>query len=180
MITEKSIRANLRKVYERANENQIDSGMNWYREGEQFVTDTALTYGYTREQIATAVAHLSPRQSWVRNKAMATELVSTGNTRGLGACIERARVALESSDPIATLKGPKTRSFGLNLLGRYETVTVDVWAYRAACPSGDIEKMGIKEYRAIERAYIATANHYGITPAQFQAIVWVTVRGKAE
>lgn len=180
MITEKAMRANLRKVYTNATHEHINAGMNWYEDGNLFVLDTASKYGHTPEQIAVAVAHLSPRQSWARNKAMATELVSTGTTKGLGACIARATNALTHSDPISTLKGPKTRSFGLNLLGRYETVTVDIWAYRAACPTGDIEKMGKREYDAIERAYIATAKHYGISPAQFQAIVWVAIRGKAE
>lgn len=180
MITEKSMRSNLRKCFENATSIDIDSGMTWYEAGNLFVQKTALEYGHTNEQIATVVAHLSPRQSWNRNKTMTTELVSTGTTKGLGACIARATVALTHVDPLSTLKGPKTRSFGLNLLGRYETVTVDIWAYRAACPSGDIEKMGIREYRAIESAYIATSKHYDISPAQFQAIVWCAIRGKAD
>jgi hypothetical protein len=180
MLSSKTIRANLRNVYRAANENQITAGTEWYFEGESFVRSLALRSGHTPEQIATVVAHLSPRQSWVRNKAMTVELVETGTTRGLGACIARATNALNHSDPLSTLNGPKTRSFGLNLLGRYETVTVDVWAYRAACPSGNIENMGAKEYALISDAYIATAKYFGITPAQFQAIVWVAIRGKAE
>ena len=180
MITEKSMRSNLRRRFDNASDIDISAGMSWYEDGNLFVRKTAIEYGHTNEQIATAVAHLSPRQSWNRNKTMTTELVSTGTTRGLGACIARATNALTHDEPLSTLKGPKTRSFGLNLLGRYETVTVDIWAYRAAVPSGDIEKMGIREYRAIESAYIATAKHYGISPAQFQAIVWCATRGKAD
>lgn len=180
MATAKSMRANIRKQYRAANENQRRAGLEWYTEGEAFVTALALQSGHTREQIAAVVAHLSPRQSWVRNKAMATELVTTGQTKGLGACISRARTALDSVDPLSTLKGPKTRSFGLNLLGRYETVTVDVWAYRAAVPTGNVENMGAREYREIAQAYIDVANYFGITPAQLQAIVWVVIRGKAE
>lgn len=180
MATAKSIRSNLRNVYRAATADQIDSGMHWYESGESFVTDLALRSGHTREQIACAVAHLSPRQSWVRNKAMTTELVTTGTTRGLGACIRRAETALVSSDPLATVRGPKTNSFARNLLGLYDSVTVDVWAYRAACPTGNVENMGPREYREIAQAYIDTAKFFGVSPAQFQAIVWVTVRGNAE
>lgn len=180
MLTSKTIRANLRNVYRSASADQIDAGMRWYEQGETFVTETALRHGKTREQVAAATAHLSPRVHWVRNKAMTTELLETGSTVGLGACIRRAQDALASHDPLATVKGPKTRSFAFNLLGRYETVTVDVWAYRAACPSGNVENMGAREYRLIADAYTETARYFGVSPAQFQAIVWVVVRGKAQ
>lgn len=180
MITEKAMRANLRRRFENASELHIESGLTWYESAQSDVSAIACEFGHTVEQVAAAMAHLSPKCPWARNKKMTRELVSTGTTKGMGGPISRAKSALISSTPIEDMKGPKTSSFAKNLVGRYETVTVDIWAYRAACPSGDIERMGTKEYRAIECAYKATAKHYGISPAQFQAIIWCAVRGKAD
>lgn len=180
LLAEKTIRANLRSVYRRGTDSQIHAGLNWYREEQTDVATLAEQYGHTPEQVAAAMAHMSPKTPWARNKVMCRELLETGSTRGMSGNIARAKSALESDTPIDDMRGPKTTSFAKNLVGRYETVTVDVWAYRAACPSGDVEKMGIREYRLIESAYVATAKHFGISPAQFQAIIWVIVRGKAK
>lgn len=180
MLSEKTIRANLRNVYRRGTLEQIYEGLAWYEEEQTDVANLAIEFGHTPEQVAAAMAHMSPKTPWARNKVMCRELLETGSTRGMSGPIERAKSALVSATPIEDMRGPKTTSFAKNLVGRYETVTVDVWAYRAACPSGDVEKMGIREYRLIENAYVATAKHFGISPAQFQAIIWVIVRGKAK
>jgi hypothetical protein len=180
MLSEKTIRANLRNVYRRGTANQIKAGAEWYAEEQRDVELLASEYGHTREQVAAAMAHLSPKTPWARNKQMTRELIATGSTRGMSGNIERARRALISDTPIEDMNGPKTSSFAKNLVGRYETVTVDVWAYRAACPSGDVERMGKVEYRLIESAYIATAKHFGYDPAILQAIIWCIIRGKAK
>lgn len=180
MITEKQVRSNLRKVFRRGTPEQIQAGVDWYREEQLDVAQLAYEYGHTPEQVAAAMAHMSPKTPWVRNKKMCAELLATGQTRGMSGNIERARRALQSDTPIEDMNGPKTSSFAKNLVGRYETVTVDVHAYRAANPTGNVEKMGIVEYRLIEQAYIKTAQFFGYSPAQFQAIVWVIIRGKAK
>lgn len=179
MIAEKSMRANLRAAFRAASPDALSAGMNWYAEGGAFVALVAGLSGHTPEQIAAATAHLSPRTPWARNKRMVLELVETGATRGLGRSIRAARAALESSDPLATVNGPKTSAFARNLLGDFEPVTVDVWAYRAACPTGNVERMGIREYRAIARAYRDTARFFDVSPAQFQAVIWCHIRGTA-
>ena len=180
MITEKSMRANLRNVFTSGTPEQIRAGLDWYLEEQNDVVLLAREYGKTAEQVAAAMAHMSPKTPWKRNKAMTRELLATGTTRGMSGPIGRAKLALVSDNPVEEINGPKTSSFAKNLLGRYETVTVDVWAYRAACPSGNVEKMGVREYRVIEAAYRATAKHFGVSPAQFQAAVWVIIRGAAK
>ena len=168
-------------VYETATPEQTNEGNGWYRYAQAFATANAHQYGYTVPHVATALAHLSPRVHWSRNKRMLSELLETGDTVGLRGAIDRAKNALASSKPLDTLKGPKTRSFAYNILGDYEKVTVDVHAAKAAMPGVDISNgFSLGTYRDIATAYSRVAEKVGNTPAQTQAIVWCIQRGKAQ
>ena len=176
--------ARIFETWRRATPADIEAGATWYADGEAIIDGLASRSDYTREQIAAAVAHLSPRTRWQRNIAAATALVLTGDTAGTGAMtpnVERARIALASSKPGSTF-GPsakKTRRFMANLLGDREAVTVDVWAVVVALgvrPDWElvIKRAGI--YEALERAYQAAAHDAGVNPATMQATTWIVAR----
>lgn len=82
--------------------------------------------------------------------------------------------------------GPKVKSFAHNVHGLMSShVTVDVWAMRAALAPqwkrGDdmsdaeqaLNRKGV--YGALALAYMAEAKRVGVTPAEFQAIVWCAI-----
>lgn len=172
----------LRRAYLATTDEQRAAGLDWYPNALEFAEQVALAGALPVPNVVAAIAHLSPRVRWERNKAMLLELVVTGDTSGLRGNIERAREALRSSDPLGTLKGRKVQAFARNILGEGEPVTVDRWAARLADPSLDVTRHGLSrmQYEQIERAYQQAARIHNLTPAQLQAILWVAARGKAE
>ena len=172
----------LRRAYLATTEQQRAAGMDWYPSAFRFAQQAAGASGLPVENVVAALAHLSPRVRWGRNKTMLLELLVTGETSGLRGNIERAKLALESGEPLKTLTGRKVASFARNILGEHDVVTVDRWAARLADPSLDVTRSGIspKQYDQVERAYVQAARFHEITPADLQAVLWVAARGKAE
>lgn len=168
-------------AFNQATPDQIAQGLRWYNKGRALARRLAREGAITPAQAACVIAHLSPRQSWKRNKAMAEELVLTGHTRGLGGGIARAMRAMAEDDPFDTF-GPtahKTRSFAHNLNGNLEEVTVDVWVLRlVGLSDAELGRVGV--YEAIADAYRKVAHKLGIAPAVLQAITWIVVRGYHE
>ncbi len=168
-------------TFDRATPRDIEEGSTWYADGEALCATLAGQSNYSVETCAAVVAHLSPRTTWARNVAGATALLLTG--RALPECltanVARARVAMDSADPLGTLNGPKTRRFALNILGDREAVTVDVWAARIALgadidPNATLARRGV--YAALEHCYRVAARRIGVDPVTVQATTWVVAR----
>jgi hypothetical protein len=165
-------------VYDAATDSQRFDGTHWYPNALAFVLATSRLYSVPHENVAVALAHMSPRVHWVRNKRMTTELLRDGDTVGLRGAIERAKHALTEPFPLNTLKGPKTSAFARNVLGDTQPVTVDVHA--ASIALGEYPKnLKGKRYETIARAYVNAAKLRGIEPSEMQAITWVAFRGRA-
>ncbi len=170
-------------TFRQATPSDIEAGATWYANGEILVGDLAKNSAYSRETVAAVIAHLSPRTQWARNVAGATVLLmSSGTARPEGcmsANVDRALKAMESFDPLATLRGPKTRRFAANLLGDRESVTVDVWTAHVALGEHDttgniLARVGV--YDAIEHAYRLAARRLGVDPTTCQATCWIVSR----
>lgn len=74
------------------------------------------------------------------------------------------------------VSGRKIRAFHEALLGNRYAVVIDRWMYRAY----GFEKQGINEYRAVEAAIFREAEDAGMYPADYQAMLWIDVRGAGE
>lgn len=177
-MTHEDMLASILAVFDRATVSDIESGARWYDEaGTVIDTIQASAPGYSRDHVAAVIAHLSPRTTWARNIAGAATLILDGTAYGcIGANIERARRAMESDYPLATINGPKTKNFAANMLGDREAVTIDVWALRVA---GVLDEKFITRkggYEAVASAYREAARLRGIDPATMQAVTWVVAR----
>jgi hypothetical protein len=72
-------------------------------------------------------------------------------------------------------------AFARNIAGDLDAVTIDMWAFAAAC--GDLADKYLARagsYETVANAYRIAAKRFGIKPAQMQAIVWVAIRGRAD
>lgn len=179
--------SNILGWYYRASDAEVAEGRKWYTVAGELADELARDGGFTREHGAAIISHLSPQTDWDRNVSGAREFVATNGETAfgiMGSSIAKARVAVESDDPLATFGegAPKTGRFVRNILGDTQGVTVDVWAARAAF--GDMFP-GVKAdtvldranvYAAVERAYQDAAEQVGETPADLQAVVWVVIR----
>lgn len=162
--------------------NQVNSGIEWYMRGNMILRDIQEETGHSLNHVAAAMAHISPRLSWTAN-VKGTWAVCLGLPTLSGIMLrsyEMAANALNSSDPLATLNGPKTSRFAKNLLLLdMNAVTCDVWALRGAGVPDlklDGSKKGLMNYAAVERAFQEVARNHNLLPAHLQAIVWTVVR----
>lgn len=161
-----------------ATPNQVNSGIEWYLRGNLILRDIQEETGHSLNHVAAAMAHISPRLSWTAN-VKGTWAVCLGLPTLSGIMLRSwnmAANALNSSDPLATLNGPKVKNFSKNLLLLdMNAVTVDVWALRGAGVAElDIKRKGT--YEAVERAFQEVARNHNLLPAHTQAIVWTVVR----
>lgn len=178
-VTHRTVVARILRAWDAATERDREAGRTWYADAAEVASELA-PYAGSVEHAATVIAHLSPRTSWARNVAGARGLVYHGMAEHcMPANVDRARNALASKTPVATLNGPKVRRFAQNILGDTDAVTVDVWAARVALatpPDADriLARKGV--YDALEDAYRVAARRRGVAPSVMQATTWVVAR----
>lgn len=192
--------ARLINLYYDADDKTRRQGAEWYPSAGDVVVAWSIRYGVTVEAVAAVIAATSPQTRWQDNLRDA-EYVLSGKDRRPGVMSEnlaRARRVLAADDPVDELRhgsksgklgGPKMHAFALNILGDTHAVTVDVWATRAALGltwrvTEDSDRAArvlgwVGAYDRIADAYRKAAAAVGIAAPEFQATVWIAVRGKA-
>lgn len=180
-ISERTVRGRIERAYLAASPDILAEGRRWYDAAQSVCSEIADTHHVQRTNVAAVMAQLSPRTQWARNVQGARDLYEMGHAPGhIGANVDRALTAMWSTDPLATVKGPKTNAFARNILGCTESVTVDVWALRTALGTkrtdhdNVIGRVGV--YQAISECFQAVARKHGETASAMQAIVWIVER----
>ncbi len=175
------VHSRIRDTFAMATPDVIASGSVWYREAQSLAIELSKLSGHTIEQCAAVISHLSPRVKWDLNVIAAKELVLNG-TRANGimtAPFERAMRGFNSENPIDTFKGPKTKSFFLNIIGDESAVTIDVWMLKVVgMTDKELGRKGV--YESLTDAFRIAAIELGVTASALQAICWVVIRGKAD
>lgn len=177
--------ARLVEHYHAATPDEVIDGGTWYYRAYQWAADTAGRYGVRPENIAGAVAALSPLREWGANLDQATE-VAAAVTAGADpppvhfwTNVSKAVACITGECPGTVLRGDKERSFFAAICGEPTAVTVDRWAMLAAAGQPVRGTPSARQYRQYHAEYTAAAAEVGEEPATFQAIVWVRVRNQA-
>ena len=165
--------------YEAASPETLTSGRAWYDVARREARRLSREYGLTFRQVAGIVAALSPQKRWSVNLRLAETVCETGT------CGEQTRTQVwkaeyirEGQSPLSVLKGPKERSFYRAIVGDLTVPVVDTWmSYAAGQPT--VVGSG-RRYRETAEAIVRSAQVAGEHVVDFQAIVWVHVRGGAE
>lgn len=170
------------RTFGTATPEQIIAGMVWYGTTQDLVYVLSERSQYTINQVACAMAQLSPRLRWSQNVDSVEILVMTGDLPRyvMSGPAKRARKALIAADPFATFgkKALKTQNFARNIMGDENAVTIDVWMARLVGVSErQLKLVGV--YEALAHCFRLAAKRLGISPAQLQAVVWTVVRGSA-
>jgi hypothetical protein len=186
---------NILAVFFSANAAEIEEGMNWY-ERAQFVADRiSEECGISVIKVSGVIAALSPNNRWNRNITDAQNLcrvhtagcdVDTVKVSTFGRNREKAVRILNGEDVLEVLGGLKVRSFFNCIIGDWESVCVDGHAYSIwlgeRIPTTKTPRISESLYYAIADDYRKAAMQInGImdetySPAQIQAITWVTWR----
>jgi hypothetical protein len=176
----------LRDIGNRLTTEEVAAGYGWYRLAHNQARRLARKYGTTTHRAAGVIAALSPNQTWSVNLVMA-ESALAGNPRGFASAVARAKRILAGGSIIDTFPGPDTgshkiREFYRAIAGNTNAVVIDRWALRAAWGDDvrvkDLQRKGV--YHMVASAYREVAPEFGLSPRDFQAAVWVHVRGGAE
>ena len=178
---------NLTDIGNQLTTSEVAQGSQWYKEAENLTRRLGRRYGYTRHQAAGVLAAMSPNHSWYTNVVMA-ENVLAGSPRGFSVSLERSAKILEGSGEILTHfpnvdgNSHKIREFYRAIAGNEQAVVIDRWALRAAWGNQiidihNLERVGV--YLMVSDGYKEVARLFGMTPRDFQASVWIHVRGSA-
>jgi hypothetical protein len=166
------------RKFDKATPRDIEAGARWYDEARLLAIELSTEYDYTVEQIASAIAALSPQLHWSANVAATEQLLANGTRKPgvLGRSFDNAKRAL--TDGFSAVTGQKTSIFARNITGDDEAVTIDVWACRVA---GIDEKLlnRVGVYATLAYAYQTAARRRGVSPSTMQATTWVVARGRA-
>jgi len=191
------------RTYDRADDDAIRSGADWYPAMARRMAEHANATGYTVAQCAGVYAANSTNTPWARNLRLASAaLADRGMTGGtLSSVVAKVNAILAGGDLAAILSPDPDRcklaNFARNLAGDPDAVTVDRWALRIAYNFADCATGGETgcaangrhacgyvplggEYRAIADAYRSAAMLRAVTPATMQAVTWVVARGTGE
>lgn len=153
----------------------LDAGAAWYPRCLETVASLVPTVPIARA--VGAFSLLSPQVSYAQNIACFRQLVAGSKVShfhkqaAAAARVLRGETAIEEET-----KGPKLRAFARAILGDPEAVVIDRWAIR---PWGNM-KVTAARYRAAEQAYREVASKLGIAARDYQAAVWIQLRGKEE
>lgn len=176
---------NILRVFRSATPEQLETGMNWYKDARGICEDFATAHGVTPEVAAGVFAALSPQNSYGANVNLARRFLASGGTLDsgyLGMGLAKARAIYEGADIRTTLlgsRGFKTLNFfvSINSAGQ-DGVCIDRHAYCIAVNEkvANIPSLSEKRYAAIALAYARASRYAGITAAEIQAVTWVVWR----
>lgn len=173
---------NLRTVERSVSPADMATGVGWYRVARRVIGSMAAVHGVTVNTMAGVVAAASPRMSWYDNLRMADMVHRDRSTvvQLIPAARRPVVDILDGAAPLSTIRGRKTRSFYLNLIGDMHAVTGDIWMLRMAIghPSA-----GDHEYRFMERSggydMVSTAvtvaaadSPWPVAAAEYQSALW--------
>lgn len=167
----------LEALYRQAGPEIIRTGRGWYDHAQRAADELSrdLPRGCGRIAAAGIIAALSPRLRWGHNLA-AARAIAEGRPRSyaFGDAWRKAQRIRDGERPTDVLRGPKVRAFWRAVAGDPNAVTIDVWAARAA---GLPDKPSPGAISEAQGAYREAAERCGESPRDFQAIVWLIVRG---
>lgn len=176
----KKYKANITRTLNKSKKEHIDIGMEWYSKAREYCQNIATQYNLPLQNVVAALAALSPRNKWERNKKDLISVIEYGQNATVatfGKMKTKAILCLNAKSEEQILKilnGEKITNFFLNIY--YEEcnfVTIDVWAIRVV---GLKKSLTAKAYREITQAFREVSKRYGIMPKQLQAITWGVVR----
>ncbi len=180
----------------------IEQGKNWYQRAYDLAVQLMHAYnGITLGQCVGVIAALSPNNKWERNcndaEAMIKAWSKGCDPKSVKVCTfnknkEKAAAILDLPDEFTTedietiLSGRKVVAFYRCIMGFNDTVCVDGHAYAIwlgeRVPTTKTPSISATLYETITRAYVNTASvsfdlvGECLTPAQVQAVTWVTYR----
>lgn len=201
----KALERRLLALYYGASPQELQEGLDWYKNAHEACDAIGRGYGIPVEKVAGVVAALSPGLQWKLNLEQAEYFIrhvqagasmddacalpvgvyGKGNRRKAYRIL-KSDGAFETVLGLLGKRGPKTRAFFTNIANPYSygAVTIDRHAKGAAYNIiENRDKLTIvkeSEYLTLQKVYQNVAARIGILPHQLQAVVWVVWRNNLQ
>lgn len=184
-----------------ANTQDREIGLSWYSNAYEISERIATENGFSTDQIAGAIAALSPNNKWERNVTDAENLARAiragidtdsvkvctfGNNKAKAIQILTSNV--DSAEIVSILSGQKVIAFFLNIArnGDTDCPVIDGHAYNIAMGTvgslRDVPSIPAKAFAAIQDLYRDAARQASqitgetVSAGQMQAVTWVAYR----
>src|SRR6478609_970868 len=182
------------RFYALATPEEIEEGLQWYKEAHFYTLNMASIYSRTQEQVTGVLAAFSPQTDWLINKDFTERYLSNPKARISSRdkhikadnilklnCSKAIHDALAFRD-----KAFKTKAFYMNILYPTKETTVTIDRHAIACCiqhptnthalSDAFGKLTKAQYEFFVEAYKQVAYQKGLLPHQLQAITWTVYR----
>lgn len=163
--------------YDNADPESIRVGREWYRIAQREAVRLARVHGTTQHRAAGVIAAFSQNATWKANRTLADRYLG-GQRRGLQKVLAECDRIMSGERPTRVLGHmPKVVQFYRAIVGHEDAITIDRWALfgaylrRVPATPAHCDPARI--------AYREAAYACGEDPRDFQAIVWIEVRGAA-
>jgi len=175
---------NLDHYFNLASSQDIENGLNWYKDANQFCIEQSKLFNLSPFVVASVVSALSPRNKWNTNLKDAITVLSAVKNNISPENIKVSTFHTNKFKAFALVKGlkeisnesRKTYAFVCNVGNLdYTRITVDVWHLRA-CFNQTCGSVGKLAYDQLERLTISKAKKLGLKGFEYQAIIWNAVK----
>lgn len=185
----------LQGLYRTAYPDERSQGLLWYPRANEEVIARTNTHNLTPRVVAGVMAALSPNTKWETTLRDTDHLLAVAEFAGTGDDLIRNSTVstystmkmkairiLRGEQPEDVLNGPRSYKvpvFFRNLLGDWSEPCIDshainAWHGRRVAGSDLSLRKVVSTVRLIRADYIRAARARKLTPAEFQAIVWIT------
>lgn len=164
--------------YRAADTAAVRNGQDWYPSTRAWCVAIAERYGVAIDTAAAIVAVLSQRKRWRENKLETVRALRGATPRTLGQVQRKVYRLLQGEHPERVVTGDKIRSFYHAIMGDADAVVLDVWMMRVYKVSSG--RLTPKQYGILADKLRAEARAVGVTATEYQATIWVAVRGAAQ
>ena len=162
--------------YHNASATIRQDGAQWYPDTRAWCGRLAWRYGVPLETAAAIVAVLSQRMTWRANRREAVRAMQGKTPKALNTVRAKVSRLLAGERPAAVISGNKIRAFWYAIMGDTNAVVIDSWMMKAYASKKGLTK---NQYSALADIIRRDARTCGAEPSEYQAIIWVMVRGAA-
>ena len=182
------ISRNLDFLFNLANNDEINDGLNWYKDANKEALKIANKYNLDVYEVSQVISALSPRNKWAQNLKDADNVCSAFVTGIKPTEIKVCTFHTNKFKAFAILENKV--SISKNSLKTYNFVnniaflspghlTVDIWHLRG-CFLNDIKigsaSIGKIAYEQIKQLTLKKAQNLGFKGFEFQAILWIVTQ----
>ena len=181
-------------LYDHSTERERIDGLFWYDNAREHVEHRSTLYGLPTQTVAGILAALSPNTTWDNNLKDLDAMLGISALVGTGPELEaevvvttyranraKALRILRGESPEGVLTGPrafKVPIFYRNIIGDWSVPCIDSHAINAwfgyRRTGGKLSAVPVRTLRRITHDYTVASHKKGLTPAEFQAIIWVS------